>query len=82
MTPLESALLEVAGAMDRLRIPYMLIGGLAVSLWGEPRSTLDVDVTIWVEPKDIEHTISEIGKLLNILPKRFRSSKAHGCCPA
>ena len=69
MTPLESALLEVTGALDRLRIPYMLIGGLAVSLWGEPRSTLDVDVTTWVESKDFEHTISEIGKHLKVLPK-------------
>ena len=70
MTQLESALLEVTGVLDRLRVPYMLIGGLAVSLWGEPRSTLDVDVTVWVESENFEHTIAEIGKLLNILPKK------------
>lgn len=69
MTPLESALVEVAGVLDWLQVPYMLIGGLAVSLWGEPRSTLDVDVTIWVETENFEQKISEIGKLLNVLPK-------------
>ena len=45
MTALESALLEAVGILDRIGIPYMLIGGLAVSLWGEPRSTLDI--TVW-----------------------------------
>ena len=75
--------MEVTGVLDRLRVPYMLIGGLAVSLWGEPRSTLDVDVTIWVESENFEHTISEIGKLLNVLPKEpisfVRSTRVLPC---
>lgn len=29
----------------------MLVGGLAVSLWGEPRATLDVGPVLWVEPE-------------------------------
>lgn len=40
MTALESALLEVTAALEYAGVRYMLIGGLAVSLWGEPRSTL------------------------------------------
>jgi hypothetical protein len=39
MTDLESALVEVTSALDQIRVPYMLIGGLAVSSWGEARST-------------------------------------------
>ena len=50
MTQLERALVEITTILDELRIPYMLIGGLAVSLWGEPRATLDVDLSLWVEP--------------------------------
>jgi hypothetical protein len=38
----------------------MVIGGLAVSLWGEPRSTLDVDVSLWIEPGDFERTVSAL----------------------
>jgi hypothetical protein len=69
MTPLESALLEVSSVLEGLQIPYMLIGGLAVSAWGEPRSTIDVDVTLWVEPDDLEATIAELGRRLSVLPK-------------
>jgi len=69
MTDLESALIEVASALDQIPVPYMLIGGLAVSSWGEARSTLDVDVTIWTEPELLDHTVSEIGKHLKLLPK-------------
>jgi hypothetical protein len=47
----------------------MLIGGLAVSSWGEARSTLDVDVTIWTEPELLDHTVSKIGKHLKLLPE-------------
>ncbi len=36
MTELEAGLGELAGALEALEIPYALIGGLAVSLWGEP----------------------------------------------
>lgn len=28
-------------------LPCMLIGSLAVALWGAPRSTLDVDLSVW-----------------------------------
>ena len=54
MSRLEAALLEVSAILDELRIPYMLIGGLAVAQWEEPRATLDIDITIWVEPDRLE----------------------------
>ena len=46
-----AALLEqIAQGLDARRIPYMLIGGQAVLLYGEPRLTRDVDVTLGVGP--------------------------------
>src|SRR5579863_9048419 len=69
MTALESALLEVTDALERVGVRYMLIGGLAVSLWGEPRSTLDVDVTIWAEPEELERTIRELCSHLQVIPQ-------------
>lgn len=43
-----SAAVEVARFLDELRIPYVIIGGLAVQFWGEPRATGDVDMTVLV----------------------------------
>ena len=57
MTRLEAALLEMTALLDELHLDYMLIGGLAVGQWGEPRATLDVDLTMWVEPEQFESTV-------------------------
>ena len=33
-------------SLDRLSIPYMLVGSLASSLYGEPRYTADIDIVV------------------------------------
>ena len=44
-------LLEQIGlGLDALGIPYMVIGGQAVLLYGEPRLTRDIDVTVGAGP--------------------------------
>jgi len=60
MTSLEEALLEVTSCLEALSIPHMLIGGLAVSLWGEPRATLDIDLSLWVEPENQQTTVQHL----------------------
>lgn len=67
MTALEAGLVEVTSVLESLSIPNMLIGGLAVSLWGEPRATVDVDLTIWVEPEDLERTVHQLCERLRVL---------------
>jgi hypothetical protein len=42
------------------RIPYAIIGGLAVQRWGQPRLTRDVDLTILLAPGGEEPTLREI----------------------
>lgn len=37
---------EVHKFFTRAKIPYSIIGGIAVQHWGEPRFTRDVDVTV------------------------------------
>jgi len=44
MTALLEAAWEVHCFMLSHRIPYVIIGGLALQYWGEPRFTRDVDV--------------------------------------
>jgi hypothetical protein len=46
---LSELLAKLAQALDRRAIPYMVIGGQAVLIHGEPRMTADVDVTVGVD---------------------------------
>jgi hypothetical protein len=39
MTDIESALVQIASFLDERQWPDMLIGGLAVAMWDEPRAT-------------------------------------------
>ena len=41
---------ELAQALDGARVPYMIFGGQAVLLYGEPRLTRNIDVTLGVDP--------------------------------
>ena len=49
MTPIEHALVSFARILSENEIPYMIIGGMANAVWGEPRATIDIDVTIWFD---------------------------------
>lgn len=46
MSGILRAAVEVSNQIHRLNLPHCLIGGIALQRWGEPRMTLDVDVTI------------------------------------
>lgn len=72
MKKLESQLLqaavEVQSVLTDLGHRFCIIGGLAVSRWGEPRTTQDVDVSLLVEIGD-EQRVSK--KVLSRLRPRF-----------
>ena len=42
------------------RIPYAIIGGIAVQRWGQPRLTRDVDLTVLLPRGSEEATLREI----------------------
>lgn len=44
----QELLKSIAKALSDSRMPYMIIGGQAVLLYGEPRLTRDIDVTVGV----------------------------------
>ena len=46
MNALFEAAKEVGGFMSARKWRYCVIGGLAVLRWGEPRTTLDVDIAL------------------------------------
>ena len=62
---LNSLLENISGSLERYQIPYMVIGGQAVLLYGEPRLTGDIDITIGVGPEGLD-AILKIGKEQNL----------------
>ncbi len=47
----EKLLLKVVSILDSLKINYFITGGYAVSVWGRPRSTADIDIVVeLIEP--------------------------------
>ncbi len=61
MNELEQAVQEITAILTDLAIPHMLVGGLALAAWGEARTTLDVDVTLWVGA-DVSGAVAAIGR--------------------
>jgi predicted nucleotidyltransferase len=58
---------RIASALQKHDIPYMVIGGQAVLLYGEPRLTKDIDITLGVGI-DFLIQIERIVKLAGLSP--------------
>ena len=54
-------LARMTGLLEAAGIPYMLTGSLASALFGDPRTTQDIDIVL-------EPTLGTLEKLLHILP--------------
>jgi hypothetical protein len=39
--------MSIAAALRAVQRPFAVVGGLAISVRGEPRFTRDVDVAVW-----------------------------------
>ena len=72
ITALERAVGSLARFLDAHRVPYMLIGGIANLVWGEPRATLDVDVSVLVEEEAWAGLITELRQVFRVIPKDAR----------
>lgn len=44
---------HVIGVLERLEIPYMVVGGFAAIFYGEPRLTIDVDIVVAMRPEHV-----------------------------
>lgn len=56
----QKLLKRIAGKLSKFRIPYMVIGGQAVLLYGEPRLTKDIDITLGLG-------VEEFGKVMDLV---------------
>jgi predicted nucleotidyltransferase len=53
---------KIARGLDEKKIPYMVIGGQAVLLYGEPRLTKDIDITLGIG-------VERLGEILTIVER-------------
>ena len=58
---------DLFSALARHKVDYLLIGGLAVSLHGVERATMDVDITVAMNPDNLASLI-EVAKELKLSP--------------
>jgi predicted nucleotidyltransferase len=59
----QKLLTKIANELERLRLTYMVIGGQAILLYGEPRLTKDIDITLGVGVEgyaQISHLVREL----------------------
>lgn len=58
-------LVKIAAILERLKIPYLITGGIAILIWGRPRFTADIDIVVELRQKDIEKlekALSDLGE--------------------
>jgi hypothetical protein len=73
---------EIAAALDAVGCEYAIGGAIALGFWAKPRSTMDVDVTLFLPPADIGRCV----QLLQSIGCTFSTDDAnrllseHGYC--
>jgi predicted nucleotidyltransferase len=68
---LEKLIREIAERLDADKVPYMLIGGQAVLVYGRPRLTRDIDITLGIDVDDFSLVERKCNELrLKILPEK------------
>lgn len=53
--PIQQVLLETIAVIERLGVPYAVMGGFAARAWGLPRPTFDVDIAVAVDADGLQH---------------------------
>jgi predicted nucleotidyltransferase len=70
----EKILSSIGVSLKKHDIPYMIIGGQAVLLYGEPRLTRDIDITLGVDVNHLNDLLAVVQELaLKPLPKDLKS---------
>ena len=59
----EELLKKLARALDLAAVPYMVFGGQAVLLYGEPRLTRDIDITLDTPPDRCGDVLAMVAQL-------------------
>jgi len=63
----QTLLAKLARALDGAGIPYMVIGGQAVLVHGEPRLTRDIDITLGADSSALTRVL-DLAKIIGLTP--------------
>src|SRR3990170_2910964 len=70
----EEILSRIGECLKRHNLPYMIIGGQAVLLYGEPRLTRDIDITLGVDTNHLNQLLAILQKIpLKPIPEDIES---------
>jgi len=76
----EQLLKKIAEILDDLKISYAVTGGFALSIWGKTRTTLDIDIIIEMEEKNIKplaKKMIEVDKNIYVDEDMMRDALTH-----
>ena len=59
----EELLKKLGQILKKLKIPYIITGGIAVVVWGRPRFTADIDVVIELKKEKLDKLAEELLKI-------------------
>jgi hypothetical protein len=71
MKDLADALRNLVGLFDRLGAPYLVMGGMAVRIYGIPRPTQDLDFTLAIEADRLVELFAALGDLGYAVPEPY-----------
>lgn len=60
VSSLEQSLAEISQFLEGGNIPHMIIGGIANLVWGIPRTTLDIDITVLIRENERENFLGSV----------------------
>ena len=60
--------LDILRALNRARVKYLVIGGVAAIYHGVPRATFDLDLSVWLAPDNLKR-LAAVMEALGFVPK-------------
>jgi predicted nucleotidyltransferase len=70
----EKIIAKTASSLTKHRIPYMIIGGQAVLLYGSPRLTKDIDITLGLSVDELQLVINAAKSAgLKVIPENVEN---------
>ena len=70
----EALISKIAQELERAGLPYMIIGGQAVLLYGTPRMTKDIDITLGVDTGSLDVVVQAVKSMgAEIIPENFKA---------
>lgn len=78
MRKFEEMILDFLKILEKLSIKYAIIGGVAVSSWGNPRTTQDLDIIVVLKSSDTDEFCEKLQqKQFSISKKDMKTSLKH-----